>query len=43
VLNQVEYVVLDETDRILDIGFLPDLRHPERYLPKRMPFTHVFT
>jgi ATP-dependent RNA helicase RhlE len=35
VLNQVEYVVLDEADRMLDIGFLPDLQRILSYLPKR--------
>ena len=35
VLNQVEYVVLDEADRMLDIGFLPDLQRILNYLPKR--------
>jgi superfamily II DNA/RNA helicase len=34
VLNQVEYVVLDEADRMLDIGFLPDLQRILSYLPK---------
>src|ERR1700710_1409642 len=34
VLNQVEYVVLDEADRMLDIGFLPDLQRIFSYLPK---------
>jgi ATP-dependent RNA helicase RhlE len=34
VLNQVEYVVLDEADRMLDIGFLPDLQRILAYLPK---------
>jgi len=34
VLNQVEYVVLDEADRMLDIGFLPDLERILSYLPK---------
>jgi superfamily II DNA/RNA helicase len=33
-LNQVEYVVLDEADRMLDIGFLPDLQRILSYLPK---------
>ena len=35
VLNQVEYVVLDEADRMLDIGFLPDLERILAYLPKQ--------
>ncbi len=34
VLNHVEYVVLDEADRMLDIGFLPDLQRILSYLPK---------
>ncbi len=33
VLNQVEYVVLDEADRMLDIGFLPDLQRILSHLP----------
>jgi superfamily II DNA/RNA helicase len=33
-LNQVEYVVLDEADRMLDIGFLPDLQRILSYLPQ---------
>jgi ATP-dependent RNA helicase RhlE len=35
VLNQVEYVVLDEADRMLDIGFLPDLQRILSYLPQK--------
>ncbi|MCK6426356.1 MAG: DEAD/DEAH box helicase [Burkholderiaceae bacterium] len=34
-LNQVEYVVLDEADRMLDIGFLPDLQRILAFLPKK--------
>ena len=34
ILSQVEYVVLDEADRMLDIGFLPDLQRILSYLPK---------
>ena len=35
VLNQVEYVVLDEADRMLDIGFLPDLQRILSFLPNQ--------
>src|SRR5690606_3753124 len=35
VLNHVEYVVLDEADRMLDIGFLPDLQRILSYLPRQ--------
>ncbi len=35
VLSQVEYVVLDEADRMLDIGFLPDLQRILSYLPPK--------
>ena len=34
-LHQVEYVVLDEADRMLDIGFLPDLQRILSHLPKK--------
>ncbi len=34
-LHQVEYVVLDEADRMLDIGFLPDLQRILSFLPKQ--------
>ncbi len=34
-LHQVEYVVLDEADRMLDIGFLPDLQRILSYLPQQ--------
>jgi len=34
-LGQVEILVLDEGDRMLDMGFLPDLRRILRLLPRR--------
>jgi superfamily II DNA/RNA helicase len=34
-LSQVQFVVLDEADRMLDIGFLPDLQRILAYLPKQ--------
>jgi len=43
VLNQVEYVVLDEADRMLDIGFLPDLQRILSFLPKGNRQTLLFS
>ena len=34
-LAGLEYLVLDEADRMLDMGFLPDIRRVLRHLPPR--------
>src|SRR4051794_8231615 len=34
-LAQLEYLVLDEADRMLDMGFLPDIRRVLQHLPSR--------
>ena len=35
-LDRLEYLVLDEADRMLDMGFLPDIRRVLRHIPPRL-------
>src|ERR687892_1687812 len=34
-LDQLEYLVLDEADRMLDMGFLPDIKRVLRHIPTK--------
>ncbi len=34
-LNQVQVLILDEADRMLDMGFMPDLKRILALLPKK--------
>ena len=42
-LDAVRVLILDEADRMLSIGFYPDMLEVRRYLPKRCVLTNLFS
>jgi ATP-dependent RNA helicase DeaD len=42
-LDALSALVLDEADRMLSIGFYPDMKEVQRYLPKRRVLTSFFS
>jgi ATP-dependent RNA helicase DeaD len=42
-LEQLQTVIYDEADRMLSMGFYPDMREIQRYLPKRPLHTCMFS
>lgn len=42
-LDSLRMLVLDEADRMLSIGFYPDMKEVQRYLPKKQVPVHFFS
>ncbi|MDR2826178.1 MAG: DEAD/DEAH box helicase [Deltaproteobacteria bacterium] len=42
-LDALRMLILDEADRMLSIGFYPDMKDVQRYLPKRRVPVHFFS
>lgn len=42
-LESLRMLIFDEADRMLSIGFYPDMKAVQRYLPKRRVPTHFFS
>lgn len=43
VLDHLRALVFDEADRMLSIGFYPDMKEIQRYLPRRRIYTSLFS
>ncbi len=43
VLDHLQFLILDEADRMLSMGFYPDMRQVQGYLPKRHVSTFMFS
>lgn len=42
-LDDIHYLVFDEADRMLSIGFFPDMKEVQRYLPNRQVLSQMFS
>lgn len=42
-LDNLEFLIFDESDRMLSMGFYPDMRRVQAYLPDRVVSTYMFS
>lgn len=42
-LDDLRYLVFDEADRMLSVGFYPDMKEMQRYLPRKLQGAYMFS